>query len=153
MIGCGILGLAIYTLTNEVGVSLVNLLNTEWTVQLEGDDIHIKAFADATAVFCVVAIFVMIFCIVGCIGVCKESKDILKTYLALNVIMFIVVISATIMGNSTFINRMQGAMEKAMVLYQDNPRTPDQSDSQISITKSWNTIQRSVCKPPYLNKT
>ena len=54
MIGCIVLGLAIYTLTNEVGVSLVNLLNTEWTVQLEGDDIHIKAFADATAVFCVV---------------------------------------------------------------------------------------------------
>ena len=61
MIGCGILGLAIYTLTNEVGVSLVNLLNTEWTVQLEGDDIHIKAFADATAVFCVVTIFTIIF--------------------------------------------------------------------------------------------
>ena len=69
MIGCPILGLSIYTLTNEVGVSLVNLLNTEWTVQLEGDDIHIKAFADATAVFCVVAIFVMIFSIVGCIGI------------------------------------------------------------------------------------
>ena len=153
MIGCAILGLSIYTLTNEVGVSLVNLLNTEWTVQLEGDDIHIKAFADAAAVFCVVAIFVMIFSIVGCIGVCKESKDFLKTYLALNVIMFIVVISATIMGNSTSINRMQGAMEKTMVLYQDNPRTPDQSDSQIAITKSWNILQRSVGKPPYLNKT
>ena len=60
--------------------------------------------------------------------------------------MFIVVISATIMGNSTSINKMQGAMEKTMVLYQDNPRTPGQSDSQIAITKSWNNIQTLVGK-------
>jgi hypothetical protein len=67
--------------------------------------------------------------------------------------MFIVVIFATIMGHSTSINRMQGAMEKTMVLYQDNPKTPDQSDSQIAITKSWNNIQTSVSKSTYSNKT
>ena len=50
---------------------------------------NINALADAIGIFCVVAIFVVSFSIVGCFGVIKENKSILKTYLALNVIMFI----------------------------------------------------------------
>ena len=50
---------------------------------------NINALADATGIFCVVAIFVVSFSIVGCFGVIKENKSILKTYLALNGIMFI----------------------------------------------------------------
>ena len=41
---------------------------------------------------------------------------------------------------------MQGAMEKTMVFYQDNPRKSDQSDGQIAITKSWNDTQTLVGK-------
>ena len=47
----------------------MNLLNNKWIVQIADYDIHLKAFMDAAAVLCVVAIFVMIFSIIGSIGV------------------------------------------------------------------------------------
>ena len=148
MTGCAIFGLGTFILVNGVDNSLIKLLDTDWVTIMLGDDdnINIDAFSDATSVFCVVALIAVIFSFVGCFGVIKESKHILQTYLAVNIIMFIVMIIGTFLGYSTSMDQLQGAMEKTMMAYQENPNKPYESDSQMIITKSWDNIQEKVRK-------
>jgi len=150
VIGCVVLGLGIYALVD--GASLVDLVE-----QSEIGDINITAFTSAAYIFIVVAVFVVVLTFFGCCGAIKESKCMLGTYFVLILVMFIIMIVGAVLGYSTSMDKLQGALEKTMTDYRDdidsNP-TPAPTDKQKAVTAAWDEVQQSLkCCGTYLNGT
>ena len=137
VIGCVVLGLGIYALVD--GASLVSLVDQSGV----GGDVNITAFTSAAYIFIVVAVFVVILTFFGCCGAIKESKCMLGTYFTLILVMFVVMIAGAVLGYSTSMDKLEGALEKTMPQYQDKIETA-QNDSQKAITEAWNEVQTSV---------
>ena len=134
VIGCVVLGLGIYVLVDSA--SLVTLVDKSGV----GDDINITAFTSAAYIFIVVAVFVVILTFFGCCGAIKESKCMLGTYFTLILVMFVVMIAGAVLGYSTSMDKLQGALEKTMPQFKDGAT----NDTQMAITEAWNEVQTSV---------
>jgi len=146
VIGCVVLGLGIYALVD--GASLVSLVDQSGV----GGDVNITAFTSAAYIFIVVAVFVVILTFFGCCGAIKESKCMLGTYFTLILVMFVVMIAGAVLGYSTSMDKLEGALEKTMPQYQDKIETAT-NDSQKAITEAWNEVQTSLkCCGTYLEK-
>jgi len=144
VIGCVVLGLGIYALVD--GASLVTLVDKSGV----GDDINITAFTSAAYIFIVVAVFVVILTFFGCCGAIKESKCMLGTYFTLILVMFVVMIAGAVLGYSTSMDKLQGALEKTMPQFKDGAT----NDTQMAITEAWNEVQTSLkCCGTTMNKT
>ena len=131
VIGCVVFGLGIYALVDSA--SLVTLVDKIGV----GDDINITS---AAYIFIVVAVFVVILTFFGCCGAIKESKCMLGTYFTLILVMFVVMIAGAVLGYSTSMDKLQGALEKTMPQFKEGAT----NDSQIAITEAWNEVQTSV---------
>merc|ERR1719491_498888 len=136
VIGCVVLGLGIYALVD--GASLVTLVDQSGV----GPDVNITAFTAAAYIFIVVAVFVVILTFFGCCGAIKESKCMLGTYFALILVMFVVMIAGAVLGYSTSMDKLEGALEKTMPQFKDN--IEGANSSQIAITEAWNEVQTSL---------
>ena len=134
VIGCVVLGLGIYALVD--GASLVTLVDKSGV----GDDINITAFTSAAYIFIVVAVFVVILTFFGCFGAIKENKCMLGTYFTLILVMFVVMIAGAVLGYSTSMDKLQGALEKTMPQFKDGAT----NDTQMAITEAWNEVQTRV---------
>jgi len=147
VIGCVVLGLGIYALVD--GASLVSLVDQSGV----GGDVNITAFTSAAYIFIVVAVFVVILTFFGCCGAIKESKCMLGTYFTLILVMFVVMIAGAVLGYSTSMDKLEGALEKTMPQYKDDIGNA-QNDSQKAITEAWNEVQTSLrCCGTTLNAT
>ena len=134
VIGCVVLGLGIYALVD--GASLVTLVDKSGV----GDDMNITAFTSAAYIFIVVAVFVVVLTFFGCFGAIKESKCMLGTYFILILVMFVVMIAGAVLGYSTSMDKLQGALEKTMPQFKDGAT----NHTQMAITKAWSEVQTRV---------
>ena len=134
VIGCVVLGLGIYVLVDSA--SLVTLVDKSGV----GDDINITAFTTAAYIFIVVAVFVVILAFFGCFGAIKENKCMLGTYFTLILVMFVVMIAGAVLGYSTSMDKLQGALEKTMPQFKDGTT----NHTQMAITKAWSEVQTRV---------
>ena len=135
VIGCVVLGLGIYVLVDSA--SLVTLVDKSGV----GDDINITS---AAYIFIVVAVFVVILTFFGCFGAIKENKCMLGTYFTLILVMFVVMIAGAVLGYSTSMDKLEGALENTMPQFVEDPNAGSTNVTQKSITEAWNEVQTSV---------
>lgn len=148
VIGCVVLGLGIYALVD--GASLVTLVDESGV----GGDVNITAFTSAAYIFIVVAVFVVILTFFGCCGAIKESKCMLGTYFTLILVMFVVMIAGAVLGYSTSMDKLEGALQKTMPQFVEDSGAEGTNATQKSITEAWNEVQTSLkCCGTTLNKT
>jgi len=138
VIGCVVLGLGIYALVD--GASLVTLVDQSGV----GGDVNITAFTAAAYIFIVVAVFVVILTFFGCCGAIKESKCMLGTYFALILVMFVVMIAGAVLGYSTSMDKLEGALQKTMPQFVEDSGADGTNATQKSITEAWNEVQTSL---------
>merc|ERR1711963_1024197 len=135
-----LLALGIIALTSESWLfELVDIAKADTLIT----DPKINSFVTAAYLFIVIAVFAMILAFFGCCGAWKDSKCMLSTYFAMILVLFVLVIVGAIMGYNVSMSEVKRPLEQTMKKFKDTPNEDTDTTEEKTITKFWNTIQKS----------